>query len=288
MRRLNMTLYIFGDSYACPIYHHNVILNQKLWSLDSAEEASSDIYAWPIQIKKIYSNVKNYALSGTGPHYSFKEYFNLYKNNQFYQNDKIIFFISGNDRIDFPAFGESNITPGHITNIGLDIKTIKPYVSDRANYNVKRYYENFYSEISFYFLTNKMEIHMSQDKNIAFLHMVSQMRKVRTIVFLIGSVSNIDMIEYQKLNNDYFFISEKMMNNVSYNEFKYHIDHLKFNDTRFNHLSDINHQIFLRNLIKMIDNDFTSELEDFEERIVDIDSVNGYIVEEGQEGFIYE
>ena len=58
---------IFGDSFADP---------------EDRRDENKDLTAWYEFLGQEYK-IKNYALSGTGPHYSFKKYYNFISNVEF-------------------------------------------------------------------------------------------------------------------------------------------------------------------------------------------------------------
>jgi len=241
-------IYVFGDSYACP----NYIMNK------------NDEYMWTKKLEKKFK-VINFALSGTGPHYSFKKFYEMMSKKMFDSDDLIIFIISGNDRIDFKFEN-----PQHITCIGWNQNKKIPYVDSNAQDSVKDYFNLLYSEISFYFMTNEKEIEMSVYKNIGLLFLLSKLLKIKTIVFY---TSENLLYNFNSLNDEKFYIYDKSLSNISGEEiFDYNGESI-FNDFRHNHLSKQNHIIFYENLLKILSNDYNN-LSNFEKNIFSIDQFN--------------
>lgn len=257
-------IWIFGDSYA-----------------DSNNDFGENLdrYDWTYLLHKKY-NVTNYAISGTGPHYSFKKYFDHVKSRVFGKNDIIIFIVSINDRIHFHKSEAKEIT-----GIGWDEINSKTYVHESSNDQVKQYYKDWFSEINFYYLTNLDEIHMSFMKNVSFLYCVSQFIGLKTIVF---SVSD-DFIFKLPINNNFYYL-DKRLSNISQNEIfaeeRKDLNFSSFRDKRINHFSKKNHKIFFNNLIKIIENKY-DELETFQENFLSVDDVALNFFENTEKGFIY-
>ena len=150
---------IFGDSFADP---------------EDISKENKDIVAWYEFLSQEYEII-NHAKSGTGPHYSFKEYYNFISNQSINHTEYIcIFLLSGEDRIHYP-----NTNPRETSSINWDFQKKESWFYEN-NYEekVKIYYDAFKSEIDFFFLTMHDEMYWSNMKNVGFLHILSLLLKI--------------------------------------------------------------------------------------------------------------
>ena len=76
-------VWIFGDSFADPNWEKERYVHE----------------TWYEKLEKQYDEYHNFAFAGTGPHYSFKEFYKRYES--FNEDDLIVFILSGQDRINF-------------------------------------------------------------------------------------------------------------------------------------------------------------------------------------------
>ena len=235
---------IFGDSYADP--------NLKAIGIYQQDTP------WYELLGSDYK-ITNNALSGTGPHYSFKEYYNfiLKLKNYEYEDYIVIFFLSGEDRIHFPK-----TNPEKISHINWDFYKKESWFCEHPDFvEEQSYYNTFKSEIDFFFLTMHEELKWSNFKNVGFLHMNSLILNMKTIVFCtfgnkILSNGEVDM-DMTKLNNSNFYIHPIEMGYISSEEFKdRNEDNYDFMDHRRNHLSQQNHKVLYENIKKIIVNDY--------------------------------
>ena len=126
---------IFGDSFADP---------------EDISKENKDIVAWYEFLSQEYEII-NHAKSGTGYHYSFKEYYNFISNQSINHTEYIcIFLLSGEDRIHF--HGANPISQQH--KLGFFDKKKSWWAEDKNLIKEKKYYENFKSEIDFLFFDN--------------------------------------------------------------------------------------------------------------------------------------
>lgn len=257
-------IYIFGDSYADPNYKNQ----------------TDNFECWHEQLSKKFS-VTNYGLTGTGPHYSFKKYYELLSNNNFKKNDIIIFFLSGTDRIHFPK-----TDPSQVNNIGWDFLNKKTYITDNYFDNIKKYYDLFINEINFFYLTMQEELCWWNMKNVSFLYCVSKFKMIKTIVFSVDRFHGL----LDNINNDYFYYYPHSLSIISANEFeiseKYKFTKHEILDYRSNHLSEINHNILYKNIVNIIDNRY-NDVEKFEENIIKFENTCK-VVGNTNKRYIYE
>ena len=263
---------IYGDSFVDP--NHRKINH-------------SEITAWYELLESNYE-VINKGLSGTGPHYSFKEYYRFIAEEEDLEDYIIIFVLSEENRIAFP-----NANPSHISNINWDFDKKESSNEDEHEKSVKIYYETFKSEIDFFFLTQQDELMWSNFKNLGFLYMNSLLLNMKTIVFHTDDIkvlSRIDSLNFKKLNNSNFYFHPIALGHDSYNEF---IDieivnhrFRSFVDERRNHFSQENHTVLYENIKKAI----KGEYDNFIPFISDVDySYNlGKVYNSTTRKFIYE
>jgi len=238
----NKKIIIFGDSFA-----------------DSASAHTPTLYmAWYEYLEKDY-NITNHALSGTGPHYSFKEYYKFITDNEIKKEDYItIFLLSGEDRIRFPNMGSMSFDNKESWWIN------NPDLRRKKN---KTYYETFKSEIDFLFLTMHDELEWSNFKNLGFLYMNSLLLNMKTIVFhslrhsthtLISAISKMDsFFDFSKLNNPNFYLYPIELEAIADEEFIDFEEGIDIEEPiRRNHFSQENHTILYENIKKFIKNDY--------------------------------
>lgn len=231
---------IFGDSFADP---------------EDKSEENKDVIAWHEFLNREYEII-NHAKSGTGPHYSFKEYYSFISNKKIDFKDYIcIFLISGEDRIHFHG-----ANPQSITHINWDFDKKKSWWAEDKNLiKEKRYYENFKSEIDFLFLTMHDELKWSNFKNLGFLHMNSLLLGLKTIVFCTFGIKILSKMAYEnftKLNSSNFYLNSKELGLIAHEEFIdiEETDGYDYVDYRRNHLSQENHIILYDNIKNIINN----------------------------------
>ena len=243
-----MTVHIFGDSFAAG-YPDNKFMGQsgKCWHDLLNEEMNESI--------------ENYAESGTGPYDAFEIFYekhekNLIKGKTYepYQ-DKIIFVLSCQYRlpIDNPSLPTKNNQ-----SVCLDVlQGLKNTVLDSLEYEI------FYTHEIL-----KEEIFRANIKNIYFLKTLSQLEKIKIMVFL-GFEFNtekvhehVDVVKKYKLknlNDDYFRISLKPLFQVSLEESIYEKDYDDSINYRPNHLSFCNHRILTNKVLNFFNNDNLEE-----------------------------
>ena len=232
---------IFGDSYGDPEYF-------------TSQNKFNDTITWHELLKSNYI-VINHSVSGSGPHYSFKKYYEFISKKQRTKDYICVFLLSGQDRINFPGKH-----PSSGTHIGWDNKNKKSYLINEKD---KSFYDDFKSEIDFFYLTMQEEIDWFNYKNISFLFVNSILLGLKTIIFLTSCSYDIRgaVLDFEKMNNSNFFISPTVLSDVSemeFNDMKKNksYSHFAFTDFRRNHFSQENHEIFYKNIEKIINNDY--------------------------------
>ena len=237
---------IFGDSFADPTSNDG-----KKFQQDTAwyEFLSSDY------------DITNYGICGTGPHYSFKEYYDFIQKfmTHEYEDYIVIFFLSGEDRIHYP-----NTNPRDTSDINWDFQKKESWFYENTTQkDTKIYYDAFKSEIDFFFLTMHDELLWSNIKNIGFLYMNSLLLNMKTIVYCTYGRKSLSTSWYQKyisrLYNSNFYVSPIELAIVAEEEFKdkdKYRSNYDFQDERRNHLSQQNHKVLYENIKKIIVNDY--------------------------------
>tara|TARA_Y100000004_G_C8883618_1_gene398710 strand:+ start:22 stop:825 length:804 start_codon:yes stop_codon:yes gene_type:complete len=235
---MSSKIIIFGDSYADPE--------------DNLKE-NKDVTTWYELLSKKYQ-IKNFGKAGTGPHYSFTKYYKFISKKQNLNEWICIFLLSGEDRINF--YG----APKDSNNINWDFEKKESWWATGDNLEKeKRFYENFKSEIDFFFLTMHDDLIWSNFKNLGFLYMNSLLLGMKTIVFYTCGLKILNDMIYEnffKLNTSHFHLSTKELGTVASEEIidKQELDGYSYHDYRRNHLSQENHIILYENIKNMIKN----------------------------------
>ena len=102
-------------------------------------------------------------------------------------------------------------------------------------------------------------------KNIGFLHMNSLLFDMKTIVFPTTGIKFLNKGEqFYPLNNKNFYLHPIHLALVSEDEF---VDSSEggYKDTRRNHLTEVNHKILYKNILKILNND--NRLDSFKKNI---------------------
>ena len=263
---------IFGESFADPA---------------DRKYENKNVTTWYEFLKSDYK-ITNHALSGTGPHYSFKEYYNFISSDNNKEEYICIFLLSGEDRIHF-----YNADPQTITHINWNFDKKESWWAEDSNLTKQKiYYDTFKSEIDFFFLTMHDELKWSNFKNLGFLYMNSLLFNMKTIVFCTFGIKVLSLmsnhLDFSKLNNSNFYLHPHELGTIAYKEF---IDYTSdgdpgFNDNRRNHFSQENHTVLYKNIKKMINGDY----DNFIPFVTNIDySYNlGEVNDKSRGKFIYE
>ena len=247
----NKKIIIFGDSFA----------DNTHWGRNTPKgnihQKQAQTIAWHEYLEKDY-DITNHGKSGTGPHYSFKEYYNFISDNEIRKEDYIlIFLLSGEDRIHFP-----NIGPEDMNHVCWDFDKKKSLWVECESAGEQKAYYNFYrNEIDFMFLTMHDELIWSNFKNLGFLYMNSLLLNMKTIVFNTFGIKGLsDMgLNIAKLNNPNFYIYPIELGKIAHEEFidRHHDpEGYDYTDHRRNHFSQENHTILYENMKKFIKNDY--------------------------------
>ena len=244
---------IFGDSYGDPRYALSRIKFE-------------DTQTWYEMLDTNY-NVINHCVSGSGPHYSFKKYYDFISNKKNFNDYICIFLLSAQDRINF--FSRRADSGTHI------VWNEQNKESSLLDEKDKIFYDNYRSEIDFFYLTMHDEIKWFNCKNISFLYVNSILLGLKTIVFLTSGKNIANLVNHNELNNSNFFMYPTILKFISELEFT-DIEQIRntftkqrikysFSDHRRNHFSQENHEVFYKNIEKIIANDY--ELDAFKKHL---------------------
>ena len=243
-------VFIFGDSYADPKGTPN--------------------YVWHKRLIDIFSNTRNFAVSGTGPQHAFSLFYK--EMTDFKKDDIIIFLLSNPFRIHWPAHalfqhswelsaiqwnGETKETECVFRNYPENLKNSK-------HIKIINYYNEHKKEMDFFYKTYMKELEVSNEKNISFLYTISQALNLKLIVFDVFPRNFEIPIARTKLsqqlnNNINFHLCDQSLSTISHNEVykeelhKYD-NNLRQGDKRRNHLSPENHDIMFEYILSVIDN----------------------------------
>jgi hypothetical protein len=235
----NKKIIIFGDSFADPA---------------DRKYENKNVTTWYEHLNHDYE-ITNHALAGTGPHYSFKEYYNFISSDKNKEEYICIFLLSGEDRIHF-----YNADPQTITQINWNFDKKESWWAGDSNLTKEKiYYDTFKSEIDFFFLTMHDELKWSNFKNLGFLYMNSLLMGLKTVVFCtfgIKILSRMTYANFAKLNSSSFYLSPIELGLIAREEFVDRGETVGFDyvDFRRNHLSQENHDILYENIKSIINN----------------------------------
>lgn len=218
-----MTYYIFGDSYAkrSEVPHCFNEETGKTWHDLLENETDEKLHI--------------FADGGVGPYTIFEDFYRCFETEKL--TDKVIFFLSSQYRL--PVDSNQNAC--------LEVlRGEKNSVLKSLEY-----------EILFTHKILKEEIFRANIKNIYFLKTLSQLKKIKIMVFLcfgfnrtgIHDYVNVkEIYELNNLNDEYFNIHLKPLYHVSIEESVNLKDYDNEDNNRANHLSFCNHRI-LTNII---------------------------------------
>lgn len=228
-----MSYYIFGDSFAAKYGPRHYFNNEtgELWQ-DILEETTKE-------------KLEIFADGGWGPYTSFQDFYSQFE--QGLVKDKLIFFLSCQYRlpIDLPVEQRGN----HV-NQPVVLQVLK---GDKDTILKPLEYEIFFTHKIF-----KEEIYRANIKNIYFLKTLSQIKKIKTMVFLCFKFNRPklhkfiklkEIYELENLNDEYFNVYTKPLYHVSLEESVNKKDYDNGDNYRANHLSYCNHRIMVNRIL---------------------------------------
>lgn len=243
-----MNIFIFGDSYFAPSFANN---NHKTWHYYMDQEYGK-------------SNIFNFAISGTGPHYNTPKIIDCIRKGDIGFEDIIICHISGVSRVEFPY--RHDITLNGST---WDFESKTSHHDWVEEHPIgQKYFDDFKTEVDYTYLTFNDYLLISGFALTGFLYSISKCLGIRVLVF--------DRIKTKPINDTFFskMFSSNNDENFRYSEFNLfdvstreiffeesneHVNTVK-NDFRSNHLSKENHILlfdYFKNFIsKQIDDNF--------------------------------
>ena len=202
-------VWIFGDSFADPNWEKERYVHE----------------TWYEKLEKQYDEYHNFAFAGTGPHYSFKEFYQRYES--FNEDDLIVFILSGQDRINF---------------------YVSPSSDDRADV-LKSHEAEFVNEenMTYVMQTFEQEVLNLNKKNESFLYTISRLNKCKICIFFLRSEES---YIGDRLNDTNFYIHKDGLQKVCEDEYINPGEPYVEDNKRNNHLVEENHIVFY----KIIDN----------------------------------
>ena len=213
---------IYGDSYADPHWGKERLVHE----------------TWYETLAKQYE-YKNFAMAGTGPHYSMTEFYRRYK--QFNKEDLVIWILSGEERIQyhlpdkFRTNRRSNIELVHDSY--WDFKNQKMLCNE---YFDPSFHQSHKDHMSYTMKTFEREVINSNKKNESFLYIISRIHKCKICIFFLRYD---DSYIKDSLNDDLFYIHPMALQDISKNEYKDPGEPFYEDNKRNNHLSEDNHKI---------------------------------------------
>lgn len=270
-----MKIFIFGDSFFDDKHNSNE--------------------TWMGMLKKLYT-VENFSRSGTGPHYNLPLIVDMILKNRITSKDVIICHISGTNRVNFP------INDDKTTNeIYWDHKTKKSFTysgkqKDESIKNIQNFYNTFQHEIDFAYLTFDKFLQISGHLMTGYLHSISNKKNIKVLLF--GNTNNgngkreMQVVPFEDKN---FHLSKFDLFEVSDNEiFLNEVDNWDYlyglHDTRNNHLSVENHEIFFKYISEFISNNFIDHKVKFKKNFRHLNDVfvSNFKQNQIKEKFIYQ
>ena len=215
-------VWIFGDSYADPHWERAIYSHE----------------TWYEMLAKQYE-YKNFAMIGTGPHYSMKEFYRRYK--QFNEEDLVVWILSGEDRIQFHL-------PDKFRNRHKDpIQLVHDSYWDFKNQEMKcnaifdpSFYQSHKDHMSYAMKTFEREVINSNKKNESFLYTISRIHKCKICIFFLNYD---DSYIKDSLNDELFYINPMAIQDISRKEYKNPGEPFYEDNKRNNHLSEENHKV---------------------------------------------
>ena len=214
-------VWIFGDSYADPHWEKERYVHE----------------TWYEMLAKQYE-YKNFAMAGTGAHYSMKEFYRRYK--QFNEEDLVVWVLSGEDRIQFHL-------PDKFRNRHNDIQLVHDSYWDFKNQEMKcnaiydpSFYQSHKDHMSYTMKTFEREVINSNKKNESFLYTISRIHKCKIYIFFLRVN---DSYIKDSLNDELFHICPISLQQISINEYRNPDEPFYEDNKRINHLCEENHKI---------------------------------------------
>ena len=215
-------VWIFGDSYADPN-----------WDKESFEHKT-----WYEMLAKQYE-YKNFAMVGTGPHYSMKEFYRRYK--QFNEEDLVVWILSGKDRIQFHL--PDKFRNRHKDPIQLVHDSYWDFKTQEMKCNAifePSFYQSHKDHMSYTMKTFEREVINSNKKNESFLYTISRIHKCKIYIFFLRYD---DSYIKDSLNDNLFYICPISLQQISINEYRNPGEPFYEDNKRNNHLSEENHKV---------------------------------------------
>jgi hypothetical protein len=218
------TVYIFGDSFA---------------------DSSSSKYAWPNRLKENYT-VKNYALGGTGPDWSLKNFLKIV-DEVHPENSYCIFCISDIARISL-KFMEPKTA--HLVRFYFGNKTIRHPNLKTHESKLEKYeaYNSFLYKLNKNYLSYSTFYATEFLKIILFIKFYSDSFKKTLIFPCFDELSTQQLIRLNTNKN--FYVHNKPLN--EYSEESLNPYHNPYGDTRINHMIESQHTEFYNIIINLL------------------------------------
>ena len=242
-----MKVALYGDSY-----------------VDDAITCANTI-SWTSQLANDYDNIHNYGKCGSGPEYSLSML-------RQHGGDLIIFFTGNPDRLPFPDLPH----PG----LAVDISNIYYYKHSPSSVkdSLKDYIHKHKDNIKYLYRTLREHIRHRTEEIISYLHYYANITHSYILCIpttnpfisqsskesVKGAVISIPQEIVNSFRSKYFSLYPYNLASVSLNEysitFKQQIKQsIGYTDLRQNHLSQINHDILVHNILRILEHEKTEE-----------------------------
>tara|TARA_B100002019_G_scaffold88061_2_gene76275 strand:- start:2988 stop:3737 length:750 start_codon:yes stop_codon:yes gene_type:complete len=219
-------VWIFGDSFADPNWEKERYVHE----------------TWYEKLEKQYDEYHNFAFAGTGPHYSFKEFYKRYES--FNEDDLIVFILSGQDRINFYV----SPTSDDRADVYKSHEAEWDFNNHKMNFNNSEDFDNEDEERMTYAMqTFEQEVLNLNKKNESFLYTISRLNKCKICIFFLRPEES---YIGDRLNDTNFYIHKDGLAKACEDEYINPGEPYVEYNKRNNHMVEENHIV----LYEIIDN----------------------------------
>ena len=225
---------IYGDSFADPGWNN-------------------EHPTWHGRLRDRWPEIKNHGKSGSGPMYSFKQFYEDLSTGFNYE-DLIVFVISGAPRIHFS-------TPAHRDDIhqwnnkicrDLDTGDSYPLVTEDKEYAYNQWFSFNKDKARFAVDTFRDETVYGNWKYESLLYTVSRIQKCKVFIWYL---SMYESYIQTSLNDEYFYIHDEDLEDAVKNEYVEEERGQYRNDLNYNvnHFTEANHEIMYKQVVNFVD-----------------------------------
>ena len=244
-------VWIFGDSFADPNWEKERYVHE----------------TWYEKLEKQYDEYHNFAFAGTGPHYSFKEFYKRYES--FNEDDLIVFILSGQDRINFYV----SPTSDDRADVYKSHEAEWDFNNYKMNFNNSEDFDNEDEERMTYAMqTFEQEVLNLNKKNESFLYTISRLNKCKICIFFLRPEES---YIGDRLNDTNFYIHKDGLAKACEDEYINPGEPYVEYNKRNNHMVEENHIV----LYEIIDNFVkgNTNIPSFKKHLIDVPDKREFI-----------